>query len=280
LIKGVSIGASELGVNFVFHHVRDSAALPSLLSNGPVKGILMHSSRPDAATRKLLEPYPTVWLMGNRYRPAWGDQVMPDPYEIGTKAGQYLISKGHRHLAYLNLDRGHWPFRVASQGFRETAFEADLACDIIERESRQSDYVDWLSSDIRFGDELVARLLKLPTRPTGLFIADDMQVAVLQPALLRAGVKIGPADVPGGVAGGVEVISCNNERPYLIGLSPKPADIDIHVRAVGQRGVERLLWRIEHPEVAQRIVTSIYPSLIDHDGNPLDVNLRAKKETL
>jgi LacI family transcriptional regulator len=262
LMKGVSIGASELGVNFVFHHVRDSDDLPAQITSGQINGVLLHS-RPPLVSRKLLEAYPTVWLMGNRYRPEWGDQVMPDPYEIGARAGQYLISRGHRHLAYLNLDRGHWPFRVASQGFKDAAFAAHLDCDILERENGQSEYVDWLRSDIRIGEELVERLIQLPSRPTGLFVADDVQVAVLQPAIQRAGVEIATGVAPGAV----EIISCNNERPYLIGLSPKPAEIDIHVQAVGHRGVERLLWRINNPDVVERIVTSILPSVRDHDGN-------------
>ena len=38
---------------------------------------------------------------------------------------------------------------------------------------------------------------------------------MLQPALQKAGVEIG--------AGHVELISCNNEEPYLVGLFPRPA---------------------------------------------------------
>ena len=73
-----------------------------------VDGVLLHGSTPpdDFAFRKL----PCVWLMGNRRRPTFGDQVMPDPYDIGATAAQYLTSRGHRRLAYLNLDAGHWPF--------------------------------------------------------------------------------------------------------------------------------------------------------------------------
>ena len=89
-----------------------------------------------------------------------------------------------------------------------------------------------------------------------------MQVAIIQPALQRAGVKIGPGEV--------EIISCNNERPYLIGLSPKPAEIDIRVEAIGMRGVERLLWRMRNKDTAERIVTAVDPGVIDHDGNAVD----------
>ena len=48
-------------------------------------------------------------------------------------------------------------------------------------------------------------------RPTGIFVADDMQVAVIQPALQARGIELG--------AGHTQIISCNNESPFRVGLS-------------------------------------------------------------
>ncbi|MGN6504221.1 MAG: LacI family DNA-binding transcriptional regulator [Tepidisphaeraceae bacterium] len=262
LMRGVSNGASHFGLKLVYHHVLDPANLPPQVSDGPVDGLLLHGALPPAATRERLRKYPTVWLRGNRRRPDWGDQVMPDTYEIGDKAARYLMTRGHKHLAYFNLDHGHWPFRVASSSFASAAFDHQIKCDLIERQRNDSERIYWPQFAVSAAEELVERYLKLPERPTGLFVADDMQVAIIQPALQRAGVQIGP--------GQVEVISCNNERPYLIGLSPKPAEIDIRVEAIGVRGVERLLWRMNNHNTPERIVTAVDPLVIDHDGNPLD----------
>ena len=63
-------------------------------------------------------------------------------------------------------------------------------------------------------------------------------------------------------AGEVEIISCNNETPYLMGLMPKPAAIDIRVESIGRRGVEQLIWRMQHPEVPERVITAIEPLVI------------------
>ena len=261
LMRGVSGGVAKWNVKLVYHHVADPAQLPPQVLSTQFDGLLLHGALPPAATREILRQHPTVWLMGNRRRPDWGDQVMPDTYEIGDKAARYLIGRGHRHLAFFNLDQAHWPFRVASQSYGAAAIEAGGTATLLER-PRQNDTAYWPQFAITAAEELIGQYLKLETKPTGIFVADDMQVAIVQPALQRAGVEIGP--------GKVEVISCNNERPYLFGLNPKPAEIDIRVESIGYRGVERLLWRLNNRTVPERIVTAVEPVVIDHDGKPVD----------
>jgi DNA-binding LacI/PurR family transcriptional regulator len=258
LMRGVSEGASKLDLRLVFHHVANPDDLPAHVLEGTVDGLLLHGSLPSAETREKLQRFPTVWLMGNRRRPDWGDQVMPDTYEIGDKAARYLLGRGHRHLAYMNLDRGHWSLRVTSQNFAARAVEEGADCTVLDRPRSAEEHSYWPEYPTEAVDDLVKRYLKLTPRPTGIFVADDMQVAIIQPALQRAGVNIAP--------GQVDIISCNNERPYLVGLSPKPAEIDIRVEAIGRRGVERLLWRVHNRNVPERMVTAIEPKVLSHDA--------------
>lgn len=267
LMRGVSNGAARWGLKLAYHHIADPAVLPAQIASGSIDGLLLHGALPPPATRERLRRFPTVWLMGNRRRPDWGDQVMPDTYEIGDKAARYLTSRGHQRLAFVNLDQTHWPFRVTSQSFSAAALDMGATCEFIEC-AREDDASYWRQFATGSADELVQRFLKLDPRPTGLFVADDIQVAIVQPALQRAGVAIGPGEV--------EIISCNNERPYLIGLSPKPAEIDIRVEAIGFRGVERLLWRLNNRDVPERILTALEPTVLDHDGAVFDWAARFK----
>ena len=261
LMRGVSNGAAQWDLKLVYHHIADPASLPSQILDAPIDGLLLHGALPPATTRERLRRYPTVWLMGNRRRPDWGDQVMPDTYEIGDKAARYLLSRGHKRLAFINLDQSHWPFRVTSQSFAAAAHDAGVECDLVET-ARDNDNAYWRQFAISTAEDLAKRFAELNPRPTGVFVADDMQVAIVQPALQRAGITIGPGEV--------EIISCNNERPYLIGLSPKPAEIDIRVEAIGYRGVERLLWRLNNRTVPERILTAVEPIVLDHDGVAFD----------
>ena len=250
LLHGVSLGANQHDLNLVFTHVPDAEHLSSRVMSGRIDAALLHGALPGKELRERLRGVPTVWLMGNRRRPEWGDQVMPDGYEVGELAAKHLLARGHRHLAFLNMDGTHWALRLYGHAFAATATDAGIPCERLEQ-PRESGGGYWHEHSFDAVERLVGHYLALKSRPTGLFVADDMQVALIQPALQRHGIEIGP--------GNVEVVSCNNEQPYLVGLNPKPTEIDIRASSVGLRGIEQLIWRLEHPTVAERIVTTIEP---------------------
>jgi LacI family transcriptional regulator len=253
LLRGVSIGSNENHANLSFHYVPNADELPNRVLEHRTDGVLLHGVNPGPELEQRLRRLPTVWLMGNRRRPNWGDQVMPDSYEVGHLAGKYLIDRGHRHLAFLNLDAGHWPFQLYHQGMRGIA--ADHGVDVVAIEEpldHAGDY--WRRQDPAAVKALVNHLLSLNPRPTGLFVADDMQVAVLQPALQAAGITLAP--------GQTQIISCNDEKPFLVGLQPRPARIDIRIEAIGRRAIEQLLWRMSHVHIPERIISTIEPSIV------------------
>lgn len=257
LLRGVSQAAMQNGLDLRFAQVADPNELPSRLLADGVGGLLLHGSAPGPAVRERIIRMPTVWLMGNRRRPEWGDQVMPDAWAVGELAARYLLDRGHRRLAYLNLDSDHWPFMVNGQAFAAVAQRAGAEVQIIDQ-AREAPAGYWQPHSAEAVDRLVQRYLAMDPRPTGLFVADDMQVALVQPVLQRRGVEIGP--------GRVDVIACNNEEPYLIGLSPRPAVVDIRIEAIGRRGVDQLVWRLAHSNVPDRFTTTIDPVVIDpHD---------------
>jgi DNA-binding LacI/PurR family transcriptional regulator len=257
LLRGVSMGASRHELNLNFHHVGDPDRLPLRAIEQGIDGILLHGAAPQGEARERLRHLPTVWLMGNARRPDWGDQVLPDAYQIGELAAKYLMQRGHRRLAFFNLEAGHWSLRVYGHAFASTAQDAGAHVDRLEQASVSSTEY-WHDYSVDAVDSLVKKFLALSPRPTGIFVADDMQVAMLQPALQKHGVELGQD----AAAGLVEIISCNNEQPYLVGLQPKPAVVDIRVESIGRRGVEQLLWRLDHPEVTERIITAIEPVVI------------------
>src|SRR5688572_28181566 len=124
LLSGVSGGVSMNGLALAFHHVADPQHLPPrLLEQQRVDGLLLHGAMPGDELLERLRNIPTVWLMRNRARPRWGDQVAPDGLEIGRLAADYLIDRGHRLLAFLNLDAGHAALRMYEHAFTASAQE-------------------------------------------------------------------------------------------------------------------------------------------------------------
>jgi DNA-binding LacI/PurR family transcriptional regulator len=256
LLRGVSMGATENNLNLSFNYVPNPDQLPSRIIDQGIDGVLLHGARPGADAERRLRTIPAVWLMGNRRRPEWGDQVLPDSYEIGHLAAQYLLRAGHTELAFLNLDADSWPFRQYCLAFTAAAAEHNIKITAVEQ-TRQTSTDYWQSYHSSEVDAIVSRFMNLSPRPTGVFVADDIQVAAIQPALQHAGLKLGP--------GHTQIISCNNEKPYLMGLAPRPAVVDIRVESIGRRGVEQLIWRMSHPHVNDRIISGIGPVLIEQD---------------
>jgi LacI family transcriptional regulator len=257
LLRGVSIGGSENAMDIAFHFVPNANDIAAAILDQPVDGLLLHGVRPNNEIEARLRKIPTVWLMGNRLRPDWGDQVMPDSYEIGHLAADYLIARGHRQLAFLNLDAAFWPFRLYCQSF--TAAATDRGMSVVAVEETLENLPDyWHRHSTQMVSKLVDRFLAIkPQSPTGIFVADDMQVAVIQPALQAKGVRLG--------AGQTEIISCNNEGPFRVGLSPQPAAIDIRVESIGRRGVEQLLWRMSHLYLQERMICTVEPRVVDFE---------------
>jgi DNA-binding LacI/PurR family transcriptional regulator len=256
LLRGVSFGASRNELNLAFSHVPDAEQMPVRVMDRPIDGFLLHGATPSPELIRQLRKLPTVWLMGNRRRPEWGDQVMPDAYEIGDLAAQYLIERGHRCLAFLNLDASHWPFRLYAQSFSAIASDNGVELHLVQRMPVPSaDY--WHRFNSESADQVARQLLHMWPIPTGLAIADAMQAAAIQPALQNHGIELGP--------GKTEIIVCGNEQPHLAGLVPKPASIDLRIESIGQRGVEQLLWRLQHQEVPERIIATIQPFIVIPD---------------
>src|SRR4051812_45460546 len=124
LLRGVSGASSQRDLSLIFSFVSDLAELPPRISDRRVDGILLHGERPSAGLQARLRSIPTVWLMANRQKPLWGDQVMPDNTAIGELAAKHLLQRGHRHVAYLSSGWGSWSFEIRSLSFCTTIQDA------------------------------------------------------------------------------------------------------------------------------------------------------------
>jgi DNA-binding LacI/PurR family transcriptional regulator len=256
LLRGVSAASSQYNLDMIFSFVSDPSHIPPKIVQRRVDGLIIHGERPSDDVQHQLAHLPTVWLMANRLRPTWGDQVMPDNTLIGEIAAQYLIRRGHRRLAYLGVDSGWWAMDIRSLAFASRA--SQMGAEVQTLQATVGAHEDlWQIQDLAsLSDSLVSRLMQISPMPSGLFIAEDRLVPLIDAALSRRGVRVGAGR-------DVEMVSCNNERPYLMGLSCMPATIDIRAESIGRRGVEQLVWRLRHPGVLERMRAMIEPALVE-----------------
>lgn len=255
VIEGIEKEISEHGINLQIRHVSDWQQATETLNKNSVRGVILFGSQDSVAPPPdILQKLPCVWVMGSP-REFKGDHIQPDHTKIGILAAEYLLQKGHRHCAYLGSSEGSPGYHVGFRGatFRWAIEQAGGAVEmLIDPELLVVDREHNVPNEPVI-TKLFDRLAGLSPRPTAMMIQADMLAPMTYRLLQTRGVM--PQK-------DMTVVTCNNERPYLISLFPPPVIIDLHAAAIGRRAVDQLLWRREHPnEPAMRIM--LEPFLID-----------------
>lgn len=253
LLRGVSGAAEEQGLNLSTRFVSRIDELPARDLSGRFSGVLLHGDQPTSHLRARFASVPAVWLMANRIRPGWGDQVMPDSAAIGELAADYLLRRGHEHLAFVSLDWGAWSLDVRAHAFGRAVSVAGKSVAMVHPSAEVGR--QW-PHDPSVARSIAADLLAREPRPTGVLVPEDCQVVPLVGALHSQGKATGGSDA-------LDFVSCNNERPYLLGLNPPPATIDIRAEAIGRRAVEQLAIRMRGDAGPDRVRTMIEPCLVE-----------------
>lgn len=189
--------------------------------------------RSDLSTA--LQQLPTVWTMGSPldFR---GDHIQPDHMKIGSLAAEHLLRQGRRKCAVLGAKLGS-PAHL--MGFRSNSFQWTIQQGGGEVDLLLSPNLIRIAPGLHEVDgstmaSLMAEFLKISPRPQALFLEADILAPSVYQHLRIAGIK--PQE-------DIEIVTCNNERPYLAPLDPKPTIIDIQPQVIGRRAVDQLLWR-------------------------------------
>lgn len=256
LFRGISSATTKRDIEISFAFIPDDGELPKRVLQGNVDGLLLHGQQPADSIRPLIERIPTVWLMSNLQRAPWGDQIMPDNTAVGEIAANYLVRRGHRRLAFVNLVWRSWFWALRARSFLNQG--QALGADVSILPDEFLDVPPEARANPQSAAEIVDRLVGLKPRPTGLFIAEDFQVPQIAAELHKRGLRTGPdADF--------EIVSCNHEPVHFSTLGYSPATIDVQAEAIGRRGVEMLLARIQDPG-PERIRILVEPLLVPPAG--------------
>ncbi len=253
-LRAVGEALREAGLNMIFAHVTDPKQLPPAVDRGDVDGILLWGHRAARALMKKLPTVPVGWL--SSHTNTVGDDVLPGNEAVGRLAADYLLGRGHKRLAFLSIASMHPGLGTRGDGFCYAAHQAGVQVRLVVDDRRQGEgFEQWdreqLESSVVW---LVERLLASEPRATGLFVPDDQITAVVHRRLVACKVRPGRD---------VTIISANNEEPYLAGLHPRPATIDVGPEATGRLAVERLLQQIRRPHDTRRVQVVVEPIVVN-----------------
>lgn len=251
--NGVESAVSDLDLTLIYAKSHSIQALPPQVLDGHVDGLILAGLMPRKDVVERLSGIPSVWLSSHHEH----DHaiVLGGNETIGRMAADYLVGRGHKDLAVVNALSDHpalgvrceffeyYAKRLGGQSVQSFILDSDRDANSVTFE----DLVDAMK-------KLLDQMLDSPTRPSGLFIPLDSEVAIAYEHLHSCGVEIGKE---------LEIIGCDNDKMALMGLYPKPATIEIGAFAMGRRAVQELVWKLENPnEETQLVRVSIEPKLL------------------
>jgi len=250
---GVESAISDLGLTLIYAKSHTIEALPPQVLDGNVDGLILAGLKPREDVVERLREIPGVWLSSHHEH----DHaiVLGGNEAIGKMAGDYLMGRGHKDLAVVNALSGHPALDVRGEFFEYYAER--LGCRSVQSFTLENDRDatgDTFEDLVCEMTKLLDQMLDSPTRPSGLFVPLDSEVAIAYEHLYSRGVEIGKE---------LEIIGCDNDQMALMGLYPKPATIEIGAFAMGRRAVQELVWKLENPnEKTQQVRISIEPTLL------------------
>lgn len=264
VIHGVEAALAEKEKVMVLRHLPNDETTSTTLFSQKTDGVLHFGGTTlNDDLRKHLREIPCVGIMGGIDSEEEWDHVSYANHRIGRLAADYLLQRGHQHMAIvLQTDTSskkpkYSTFRERLDVFSSTVRKKGGDCLELADEHilTYGDYTQKGSPEAI--QKLFDTLLAVPSasRPTGVFLTADILVPPFYQEMQRRGMTPGKE---------LELISCNNEHLLLAHLHPRPATIDIHAEQVGRRAVEQLLWRIENPDSPQMTLL-LNPTLVETD---------------
>lgn len=259
LLAGIDEKAAEYGVTLTVGSL-SSPGTRALVERGDLAGIFVFASCTDGLDDPVYKDIPKIWMMTPRepWRHGWKQQwdtVGADNDAIGGMAAEYLIARGHRNLAFVNLvvEDPSATNRLTGFMYAGRAMGATVAIldDSSEPAEKRPAAPYPISGDL--ANMLVDRLLALTPRPTGIFLPSDTMTAVFQPILQRRGIKVGKE---------MELISCNNYPAMLAPLDPRPATIDMNCAEIGRCAAKLMAFRMDSANASFPVVSLFAPPLL------------------
>lgn len=253
-VHGAQAALTDGRVNCVIRHLPQPPSAREL-KNLRVDGLLMMAHGDWQQWPAEIKTFPSVRMFGLPGG-GWGDCVTYNNDTVGKLAAEYLYQAGARNPVVVGPSEGEvfpqrseaftrWVERFGGRTVNLT--RADIIQAGPETNATAKEVIDRLIDLLFSGSE---------SKPDGIFVMSDLITPAVYRAIERHGIMPG-RDIP--------IVSCNNEKPYLHPLHPKPAVVDLQAEMIGQQAVERLLWRIENPR-APRVTLLLEPLLISPEN--------------
>ncbi|MDR7073241.1 substrate-binding domain-containing protein [Fictibacillus barbaricus] len=223
--------AASQGLNVLIQSIsneaKDSLTLPSFIKNKQVDGVLVLSHiSTDYINKIIATGIPTVTI--DHHHPLiQADAILTNNRFGAYTAVKHLIDMGHEKIAFVGNAKLSPSYQERLEGYLLALQEHNLSVvneiifsSVTEREDTVRDLVDSAVGE-----------------PTAWFCVNDGLGFFVQSALQQKELN---------VPGDVSVSSFDNGQLSRL-ANPKMTTMDIDLELYGRKGVEQLIWRLDHP---------------------------------
>lgn len=265
-VEGVEQATGAANANLLIANVPGADRVPEVLDRRRIDGVILKGAlqgdlagQADAELIRRLRALPSVWILG-RPSGCWGDAVQVNDLLVGQMAAEHLTSRGHKRLAFVSPKPSQAALMRRQAGFAFYAERAGASVSAYLGKEQAWRFPSPAVDHVELVQGLVDGLLREKRRPTAIFAPDDSVGAMIARALAARGLQPGRD---------ISLMSCNNERPLLMGLYPALTTIDVHAHDVGRRAIDQLAWRLAHGD-QPCVEVSHEPTLVE-GGSVADV---------
>jgi len=251
LLEGIQQELGKCGMHLVMSRYTGQGVVPATLLPRKIDGVLILGAldpMPEQLINSLVA-LPGVWVMRQHSdHQNQLDHVFYDNKVVGPMAAEYLINRGHRHVAFIMPDARHTAYIERQDAFLKKARTLGVSATLLTLTRKETQ-----TAPSQGVERVVRELVAMRRRPTGLFVPSDTSLIGVFNALRLAGVE---------PMRDIDLIGCNNDRMALLQMQPRPASIDIKLETVGQKAVEQLRCRMRNFEEPSCARIFISPSLV------------------
>lgn len=240
LVRGVERSCFERGYSLVLCNTegdeqRMNSNLETLMQKR-VDGLLLLCTETHQPSREILQRYPSVPTVMMDWAPFDGDSDLIQDNSLlgGDMATQYLINKGHTHIACIAGPLDKTPARLRLEGYRNAMARAGLT--ILDGNEIIGNF------EFSGGFEAMQMLLALEVRPQAVFICNDAMAVGAYLALYQAGLRV-PQDIA--IVGYDDIELAQYMTPPLTTIH-QPKD------ELGELAIDVLIHRISDPTQQQQ----------------------------
>jgi LacI family transcriptional regulator len=252
VILGIEDVCRRNGINLLFATLpvdekNHPVETPQLLYNDTVDGLLMVGTFVDETISTVSGKYQTPIVLVDGYSDTGSfDAVISNNFRASYEAVEYLIHKGHRHIAFAGSDANGYPsLRERRNGYLRALKENDITDTFLAN----------FNINKSQGTAEITAMLKDHPEITALFGVNDNVASAAVSAAQNLGKRV-PEDIS--IIGYDDTYVAANTRPPLTTLH-------VDTLAMGRAAVHLLSLRMDNPESA-RMTLIIHSQLVERES--------------